>query len=99
MYCVFQGNHCYTVRPRLDPKQARILNLEFSKVKVYVACVAGGIVSVRDKSFGGGGVLSTKMIIFHSFTVANDYNFGAQCRTTAAVAFSCRQIKLLKAFV
>ena len=31
---------------------------------------------------------------FNSFAVANDYNFGVQDRTAAAVAFSCRQIKL-----
>ena len=37
------------------------------------------------------------MMIFNSFTVANNYNFGNQ--TAAVVAFSCRQIKLLKAFV
>ena len=40
------------------------------------------------------------MMIFISFTVANDYNFGARNdRTASVVAFSCRQIKLLKAFV
>ena len=39
------------------------------------------------------------MMIFNSFTVANDYNFGARDRTAAVVAFSKRQIKLLKAFV
>ena len=41
------------------------------------------------------------MMIFNSFTVAcSDYNFGARNdRTAAVVAFSRRQIKLLKAFV
>ena len=34
------------------------------------------------------------MMIFSSFTVANDYNFGApQDRTASVVAFSCRQNK------
>ena len=37
------------------------------------------------------------MMIFNSFTVANDYNFGALI--AAVVAFSCRQLKLVKAFV
>ena len=39
------------------------------------------------------------MIIFNSFTVVNDYNFGRNYPTAEAVAFSRRQIKLLKAFV
>ena len=40
------------------------------------------------------------MMIFNSFTFANDYNFGARWpRTAAVVAFSLRQIKLLKAFL
>ena len=39
------------------------------------------------------------MMIFNSFTVANDYNFARDDRTAAVVAFSWRQIKLLKAFV
>ena len=40
------------------------------------------------------------MMIFNSFTVAcNDYNFGANDRMASIIAFSCRQIKLLKAFV
>ena len=43
--------------------------------------------------------MSTKRMIFNSFAVAKDYNFGANDRTAVAVAFSCRQIKLLKAFV
>ena len=38
------------------------------------------------------------MMIFKSFTVANDYNFGAQM-TERPSRFLCRQIKLLKAFV
>ena len=38
------------------------------------------------------------MMIFNSFTVANDYNFGAQV-TERPSRFLCRQIKLLKAFV
>ena len=37
------------------------------------------------------------MMIFNSVTVANDYNLARSDRT--AVAFSCRLIKLLKAFV
>ena len=40
------------------------------------------------------------MMIFNSDTVANDYNFGApNDRLAAAVAFSCRLLKLLKAVV
>ena len=39
------------------------------------------------------------MMIFNSNTVANDYNFARNDRATAAVAFSCRQLKLLKVFV
>ena len=40
------------------------------------------------------------MMIFNSNIVANDYNFGARNdRAAAAVAFSCRQLKLLKTFV
>ena len=38
-------------------------------------------------------------MIFNSFAVAKDYNFGPNDRTTVAVALSCRQIKLLEAFV
>ena len=37
------------------------------------------------------------MMIFNSVTVANDYNLARSDRT--AVAFSCRQIKLLKALI
>ena len=38
-------------------------------------------------------------MIFNSFTVAKDYILARNARTAAVVAFSCRQIKLLKAFV
>ena len=37
------------------------------------------------------------MMVFNSFTAANDYNFGAN--HPMAGAFSCSPIKLLKAFV
>ena len=39
------------------------------------------------------------MTIFNSNTVANDYNLARNDRAAAAVAFSCRQLKHLKAFV
>ena len=37
------------------------------------------------------------MMIFNSFTVVKITILARNDRTTAAVAFSCRQIKLLKA--
>ena len=40
--------------------------------------------------------MSRKMMIFNSFTVANDYSFVAHM-TERRSNFSCRQIKLLKA--
>ena len=39
------------------------------------------------------------MMIFNSNTVANDYNLARDDRAAAAVAFSCRQLKLLQTFV
>ena len=39
------------------------------------------------------------MKIFNSFIVANDYSLARNDCSTAVVAFSCLQIKLLKAFV
>ena len=33
------GNHCYTVRQRLDSEYARILNLGLLRVKVYNFCL------------------------------------------------------------
>ena len=38
------------------------------------------------------------MMIFNSFTVVKITILARNDRTTSAVAFSCRQIKLLKAF-
>ena len=42
---------------------------------------------------------NSEIIEHNSFTVANDYILARQERTAAVVAISCRQIKLLKAFV
>ena len=89
------GNHCHTVRQRLDSEQARILYLGFLRVKVYnFLCL-----NLGEKAINVQGRCKSSIIrcFVHSLSLIWAEKIQAKSQCALNPYQKCRQNRILKA--